>query len=147
MTSRIPRRASWVIAAAALLGLGAAGVAYAATGGDNKPAESVAGSPATAATTAAPSPVPAVDKDREACRQLSQLDGQDGAQFDPTSMWPIALLASQAEDDGIAAAGEELRLIFASGQRPEPGNPSIDAAQAHLDLADACGAKYGDGPW
>lgn len=137
----LPRRfrASRLIATAAT-------IAFLATGcGSEDTPEGAA-----AATSAAPSPTrptSAVDADRAACHAFSPLAEDPLDSLDPSKMSPVAAAAAQASDAAIRAAGAQIAEALANG-RPEPGSDGvIKAMEAAIALGDACGAKYGDGPW
>lgn len=114
--------------------------ALAGCGSDPEPAAAPT-TPAPAATSAAPSPT--VD-DRSGCRAVANIGTAD---FDPAKNRDAGELASQASDANIKQAGVDL-IKAANDSLAEPGPSSnIAVAQAQLDVAKACAAAFGDGPW
>lgn len=123
------------------LGVAATAIALALAGcGDDQP-------DAAAPATTAPSPTaPATDYDRDACHRLSAVGDDVKAPFDAKVMTPIGAAAALASDPAIKQAGLDMAPIYAYGG-PQPGQESVKAQRVVLDLAEACAAKYGDGPW
>lgn len=116
--------------------------------GDDKPTSEAAASPTPAATTAAPTP--AADHSRDACHLISATEGRGiTAHLDKGVAASVATIAAQSTNPGIAGAGQKLADVAAVADALEDprGNPNLDVAEAWLDLADACGGLYGDGPW
>lgn len=126
-----------IIAGVAVVALGATGAVSYTLGSDG-------GKPAVPAAVQTPFPTPSVDHDREACHRLSLVG--DETTRDPAVMLGVADAARLASDEGIRLAGVALTPIYAYGG-PQPGRESLHAEQVALDLASACAAKYGDGPW
>ena len=61
----------------------------------------------------------------------------------------MAATAARATNPGIAAAGSTLAEKVSEVQAG--GTDTVDAnlalMRAHLELAEACGHRFGDGPW
>ncbi len=101
---------------------------------------------AAAPTSTAPvplSPAPATSStvdDRTTCRQNANT--ANAVDFDPTTNLTNGLLAVESTQAGIAAAGR--KLVAAASADPVV---NVDIAKAQLDLAEACSAVFGDGPW
>jgi hypothetical protein len=66
---------------------------------------------------------------------------------DEMQMQPIAIAAQQASDPAIKAAGQGLASAFVAEQGDGPFDLMLRAERAFLAMAEACGDKYGDGPW
>ncbi|PGH46016.1 hypothetical protein COO58_17560 [Micromonospora sp. WMMA1996] len=96
-------------------------------------------SAAPAASSAAPATSAAVD-DRATCRKNA--DTGNAFEFDPATNLAHGQLAVQSSQPGISAAGG--KLVAAATASPVV---NVDIAQAQLDLAEACAAVFGDGPW
>ena len=102
--------------------------------------------------TAAPANVapttPAVDIDREACHALST-----GPQFptwqDAVKLAEMANTAAHAPNPGIAAAGQGLaeKVVEVQSDGMDTTDANLALMRAHLELAEACGHRFGDGPW
>ncbi|WP_327029696.1 hypothetical protein OG989_04020 [Micromonospora sp. NBC_01740] len=94
-----------------------------------------------AATSAAPSP--SADE-RAGCRAVGNLGATD---LDPATNRAAGELAMQSSDANIKQAGVDL-IAAANDALAEPGPAAnLAIAEAQLDVANACGAAYGDGPW
>ena len=104
-------------------------------------------SPTGAATSAAPSST--TDPDRAACHAVSE--GPDTPTWqDAIALAEVANLSAHANDAGIASAGDELAetvVRVQSGELEAGPEGNLALNKALLALADACGARFGDGPW
>lgn len=108
---------------------------------DTKPV--AAPTSAAAASSAAPSPTPSVD-DRAGCRAVADAGAFD---TDPTTNRAAGQLAVAASVPGISSAGRHL-IAAADNAAANPGvDANLDLAKAQLDVAEACAAAFGDGPW
>lgn len=102
-----------------------------------------------AATTAVvPAPTSDVDRDRYACHAISQVS-EDSEDLNPVYTRPAAKFALDAKYQRLVdAAGPVLRATAVVEAADDPrGEPNIALTRAWIELAEACGDLYGDGPW
>lgn len=96
--------------------------------------------PAASSPTPAPSPKP---NDRATCNRVATAGG--AFEFDGPTNYAIGLDAALSDDYSIRGAG---LLLVEAGRNHDGGtNGNLAVAKAQLDLASACGAAFGDGPW
>ena len=122
-----------------LLATGALGLALTAC--------SATGTP-TAAPTTAPAASPTADADRAACHALST--GPDFPTWqDAVALAEMAAAAAHAPNPGISAAGGALaeKVVEVQGGGMDTTDANLTLMRAHLALAQACGHRFGDGPW
>jgi hypothetical protein len=117
-------------------------LALSGCGGDPTPAAAPTPTASAAPTT------PAADGDQDACHAVST--GPDFPTWqDANLLAEMANTAAHAPNPGIAAAGDALAEKVAEAQAG--GMDQVDAnlalMRAHLELAEACGHRFGDGPW
>ncbi|MEV0328719.1 hypothetical protein AB0H63_20060 [Micromonospora echinospora] len=87
----------------------------------------------------------ATDKDRRGCRSVAEL--ADHLEFDPTANRNAGALAAEASVPGISQAGVQL-VTVANKARANPGpNANLNIREAQRNVAEACAAAFGDGPW
>lgn len=127
----------WIVAAAVVLAAGFGGAGYALAQG-NEPETAAVATPAPTPTPAAASPTSSpTNTDRDGCTRLSALDDSD---LDPSRSMTVGRAALRSGHVSISDAGQELQLAAEGG---DPG----EIMRAQLELGDACGAIFGDGPW
>lgn len=105
---------------------------------------------APATTSAAPattSPAPIDDEAtiRKVCNTIAELGSSN--EFDPDANLAAGRLAELIVDPKFSLAGRDLVKAAAAADAAPGPDTNIDIAQAQLDVLDACGDKYGDGPW
>lgn len=105
-----------------------------------------------AVKTSAPASLPTQDWTRLACHtlpsdMLEQLENL-------ADMRLAGEQAVKSSDNHIAAAGEDILSAVTAhdnstltGDRTAEVNANLAISQAGLDMAEACAAKYGEGPW
>lgn len=100
-------------------------------------------------TSAQPVPTATpIDANRVACHELSGIDGA-GKNLNPVYTRPTAMLGLDAKYPRIVeAAGKVLEATADVEATDDPrGDPNIALMTAVIEMADACGDLYGDGPW
>lgn len=118
--------------------------------GSEPTAASANGAAATPATTAAPvttAPAPIADDAtiRHLCNTIADLG--NSLNFDSDANLAAGQRAELIVDPKFSLPGRGLvKAAGAASAAPGP-DTNIEIAQAQLDFLDACGDKYGDGPW
>ncbi|SCL27211.1 hypothetical protein GA0070624_3457 [Micromonospora rhizosphaerae] len=114
-------------------------------------ASSVNGTAATPATTSAapvttaPAPIADDATIRRLCNTIADLGNSNN--FDPDANLAAGQRGELIVDPKFSLPGRGL-VTAAGAASAAPGpDTNIDIAQAQLDFLDACGDKYGDGPW
>ena len=90
----------------------------------------------------------APDGNRAACHAVSEANDA-GEYLNPEFTRPAATEGMKAKDPRlVAAAGQVLQATADVEAAKDPrGGSNIALAEAVVEMADACGDLYGEGPW
>lgn len=96
-----------------------------------------------ATTTEADTPITDDATIRQVCNTIADL----GNRFDHDANLAAGQLAERIADPKFSLPGRELvKAAGAASAAPGP-DTNVDIAKAQLAFLDACGDRYGDGPW
>jgi hypothetical protein len=98
-------------------------------------------------TTAMAAPTPVSDEAtiRQLCNTIVGLADED--EFDPNANLAAGRIAEQITDPKFSLGGRALMKAAAAASVAPGADTNIDIAQAQLDILNACGDRFGDGPW